>query len=136
VIDVDVEPWSATSGEVYAFDDEWDDIYLAAVYGTGNKVADYLNEQGFRLLALHLPPRKRVGYISGMEVSEPARGRGIGSEMLTRALTALHDLGVREVYLHAQPEHGHLDDLLRFYERHGFTYIFDELYPVMVRKLR
>ncbi len=136
MLDVGVEPWSKGAGEINVFDDEWDDIYLAAVYGPSRVVADYLNEQGFRLLALHLPSRKKIGYISGMEVAEEARGRGIGSEMMGLALAAMAKLGVSEVYLHAQPEYGRREDLMRFYQRHGFVYIFDELYPVMVRQLR
>lgn len=99
-----------------------------------HQLGHYLCEDGF---AGELEG-KLVGYIRNIRVVGEMRGRGLGGQMLDAAVEAMRHAGVRRVFLHATPERGKSEDLVRFYERHGFAE-FSEIgdkYAVMMKKLK
>lgn len=61
-----------------------------------------------------------VAYIQSVFVSPTIRGRGVGHELVRKALEKFHDAGVRYVFLHAMPDPGWEEELLRFYGDFGF----------------
>jgi ribosomal protein S18 acetylase RimI-like enzyme len=62
-----------------------------------------------------------AGYIQKISVPAWWQGQGIGSSLLTEALRVMEKSGIHEVYLDAYPvESRRFDDLVCFYERHGF----------------
>ncbi|MDH3589800.1 MAG: GNAT family N-acetyltransferase [Gammaproteobacteria bacterium] len=76
------------------------------------------------------------GKIGRMAVLPESRGRGLGAAILGKLIEAARDIGLTDVYLHAQTH------ALPFYERHGFVAEgaeFDEAgipHRVMRRSLR
>ena len=54
------------------------------------------------------------GQIGRMAVLRAYRGKGIGSQLLTRVIEHARSIGHKQLYLHAQV------NVIRFYEQHGF----------------
>lgn len=64
-----------------------------------------------------------VGYIGLINVPRRWQGQGVGSEMMREALTTMAAQGVVEVFLDALPMGtATLDQVVSFYERHGFVH--------------
>lgn len=84
---------------------EWDGQDEAARHVLGS-VADIAPCATGRLLG--------SGQIGRMAVLPDYRGQGLGSAILAELLTMATEIGLREVFLHAQVH------ALAFYERHGF----------------
>ncbi len=86
---------------------------LAARFGEslyGNLASCILGEAGL------------VGFIHRIEVPDRWQGQGIGTDLLQEAMREMRDRGVGAVLLDAFPKHkGKGEDLVRFYERHGFV---------------
>lgn len=62
-----------------------------------------------------------AGYIQTISVPARWQSQGIGSSLLTAALQVMEKSGIHEVYLDAYPaEARRFEDLVCFYERHGF----------------
>jgi ribosomal protein S18 acetylase RimI-like enzyme len=121
-----------------------EDSYLGANYSSAKDMVKRLRGFGSNHLADHIASThkstERIGYINGFEVEEDQRGRGLGSEMLGRAL---HHLGneakVSHTYLHLHvgkndPEKA----ALRVYSKHGFNELGVlgklDVYPVFHKK--
>lgn len=58
-----------------------------------------------------------VAYLSGVSVWEPARGYGLGNDLLSKAKECAREMGAKMLCLWAEPEHWVVD----WYKRHGFT---------------
>jgi len=54
------------------------------------------------------------GQIGRMAVLKAYRGKGIGSQLLTRVIEHARSIGHKQLFLHAQVS------VIRFYEQHGF----------------
>jgi GNAT superfamily N-acetyltransferase len=62
-----------------------------------------------------------AGYIQTISVPARWQSQGIGASLLTAALRVMERAGIHEVYLDAYPaEAQRFEDLVCFYERHGF----------------
>ena len=82
---------------------------------------------------------KLVGYIRNIRIDKSLRGRGIGGAALDAATDAMGRAGIRIAFLHATPETASKEqDLLRFYERHGFEEFddVDDGHVIMLKKIR
>lgn len=96
------------------------DAYLAATVAPARDVVHHLRSNEFHGLADHVERKhdgsELVGYVSGLEVPEGARGHGTGGSMFAGALDKMRELGVRSVYLH------HFGDAAatRLYKKHKF----------------
>ncbi len=62
-----------------------------------------------------------TGWIQQVEVPERWQGQGIGSSLIEEAIRTMEAAGIQEVYLDACPaDRNRFNDLVSFYERHGF----------------
>lgn len=91
---------------------------------------DYLNEPGFLVaddsgvvgyvVADAIPSHGRdLGHIKDLAVHESRRGEGIGTLLLTRALSILEAEGVRSTKLEVRESN---DTAVSLYETHGFEH--------------
>ncbi len=62
-----------------------------------------------------------VGFILRVDVPERWQGQGIGSDLLEEGLRQMKEAGVSAVFLDVYSKYGRHEDLVRFYERHGFV---------------
>jgi GNAT superfamily N-acetyltransferase len=62
-----------------------------------------------------------VGFILRIDVPERWQGQGIGTDLLEEGLRQLKAVGVSAVLLDVYSRYGRHEDLVRFYERHGFV---------------
>jgi len=116
-----------------------DETYANGVFGPSQLIVEYLQERGMYELAFLIEDTPGiVGYITGVEVDEELKRRGIGTKMLKKVLAVMRDRDVQTVWLHAQSSHHTTHANLRdFYERLGFYRISDSLdwYPVYTKEL-
>jgi ribosomal protein S18 acetylase RimI-like enzyme len=77
----------------------------------------------------------RIGEIESLSVLPEYRGSGLGSELLERLETHLHDLGVEDVILGALAGNA---DAIRLYERRGYrpTWLYLSKFADRERKSR
>ena len=115
------DSWRAAHGTLEGFEGE---SYLAAAKahaltdpGCVLRIFDGETEAGL----LDLDPQRGAhalfGWISLLYLAEPYRGRGLGVQLLGRALMYYRLRGRRAVRLHAAEDNA---AALRFYEKHGF----------------
>lgn len=98
--------------------------YLEVTFGEGASLADYVEAGQLTLLATHLrqPPAVPSALLEDLLVPKALRGKGMGTALLRTALTFLRIRDVCDAYLQVAPEaEGRHRDLIRLYERFGFT---------------
>jgi len=100
------QPWPFSAFEQYLGEPG----FLAAVDGSvvGYVVADSVHKHG-----------RRLGHIKDLAVHEDHRRRGVGTELLTRAVGVLDADGVGAVKLEVRESNGAARDL---YRAHGFEH--------------
>lgn len=117
-------------GTVYVIVEGVDDTYAEAVFGSPAALAAFLDkDEWFDLANKVREEGSPAAYLTGMEVEEGMRGRGVGSKMLRSILGELDRQGVKATWGIAVPEPGYRDDLIAFYEGHGFE-VVDTYWPV------
>lgn len=93
--------------------DAWEFDFLLTVFPEGCFTAR--DQAGFPCGYVTSIRHERSGWIGNLVVSEQARGKGVGSALFGKALTALRSAGVATCWLTASPSGKAL------YERHGFA---------------
>jgi GNAT superfamily N-acetyltransferase len=136
-----------TEIEIYDEDGELsvnldDGSYAVVWYGSRKQVlARLLQAEGERDASVReterafrrAPPRAKVAYLASIELTEEARGRGLGTRVVQRLLEACRTRGVKLVVLHALRSAG-------FWRRLGFVELAPEdreldFMPGMMRQL-
>jgi len=110
-----------------------DRTYIEAIHGTPDELANILcgRTHWFCGLAglIKTSGISAAAYLSGIEVAEEQRGRGIGTAMLRAVLDRLRQLSIPEIYLHAASPAS-----ADFFAREGFmrvTCCMEDVFPVM-----
>ena len=117
--------WDDKPDEVGSID-IWQDkyTYLGSYIGRPKPLSKLLDEFEWPGLAAYvatLPGTSIVGYLTGMEVDEAKRGRGIGTEMVEWTLKNREQAGVDQVFLHREQGTDTPDEALGdWYARLGF----------------
>lgn len=98
--------------------------YLEAKAGAAEAMAQRMSAGVYRNLGECIRAAGGdVGYIGLINVPRRWQGQGVGSEMMREALAAMAAQGVVEVFLDAMPMGtATLDQVVSFYERHGFVH--------------
>lgn len=109
---------------------------IAASYGPPLEMAKFLGSVYARIMSWD----GQVAWIDELGVIPEKRQRGIGTKLLKEFLGLLRDRGVRVALLMATPERAEwMPDLLRFYERAGFSPVspdaMSESSPVLYQEL-
>ena len=96
--------------------------YMRSLLESADTVT-WIGEEEGQMAGFAIADRERridglVAYIQTIEVLPAKRGRGIGSELLSRLEGSARDRGAGAIWLHVDSENA---SAIRLYESHGFT---------------
>jgi len=98
--------------------------YASFFYGDAKFVGSVLTESGrietAEWLSDATDEEEPVAWLTGIEIEEGKRGKGIGTALLRRGLRELEKRNVSLVFLHAMADFGYEEQLDAWYVAHGF----------------
>lgn len=118
--EIEVETdWESSSG-IGTLIAETSEGQLRAHVGEASVLASHYSDEFPKMARCIQRSGWPAAYIYVIEVTSKRRGRGVGSALLSAALLECWERGIRTVFLHASPEEGYEEELIKFYADRGF----------------